>query len=108
MTIYDYVTAGGKNLILEYIEKLPPSERAEILAARQLIYEDGIDAFSVLTTRPLYKKLWEIKISQERIMYVIKNEEEVYFLNICKKQKGKVEKKELDKTRRRAMAEGLL
>lgn len=108
MTIYDYVTAGGKNLIMEYIEKLPPSERAEILAARQLIYEDGIEAFSVLTTRQLYKKLWEIKISQERIMYVIKNEEEVYFLNICKKQKGKAEKKELTKAKTRAMSGGLL
>ena len=108
MIIFDYITAGGKNLIMEYIEKLPPSERAEVLAARQLICEQGIEAFSVLTTRQLYKKLWEIKISQERIMYVIKNDEEVYFLNICKKQKGKAAKKELAKAKSRAKSEGLI
>lgn len=108
MIIYDYITAGGKNLIIEYIERLPSPEKAEILAARQLISEEGLDAFMVLTTRQLYRKLWEIKISQERIMYVIKNENAVYFLNICKKQKGKAEKKEMDKAKRRAMAEGLL
>ena len=29
-----------------------------------------------------------MKISQERIMYIIQNQESVYFLHICKKQKG--------------------
>ena len=71
MNIYDYTTSGGKNLIMEYINALPASLKAEILASRQLIQEKGIEAFSLLMTRQLYKKLWEIKISQERIMYVI-------------------------------------
>ena len=83
MQIYDYSTSGGKNLILEYIKDLPDALKAEILDTRQLIREKGIDAFLLLTTRQLYKKLWEIKISQERIMYVIQDQESVYFLNIC-------------------------
>ena len=91
MNIYDYTTSGGKNLIMEYVEALPAPSKAEILAVRQLIREKGMDAFSLLVTRQLYKKLWEIKISQERIMYVIMNQESVFFLNICKKQKGKAE-----------------
>ncbi len=41
-------------------------------------------------------------------MYVIINEEGVAFLHICKKQKGKAEKKELDKAIKRAKSEGLL
>ena len=89
MQIYDYSTSGGKNLILEYIKDLPDALKAEILDTRQLIREKGIDAFLLLTTRQLYKKLWEIKISQERIMYVIQDQESVYFLNICKKQKNR-------------------
>ena len=87
MDIYDYTTTGGKNLIMEYI---------------------GITAFTLLVTRQLYKKLWEIKISQERIMYVIQDQDSVYFLNVCKKQKGRAEKQELEKAKRRAKAAGLL
>ncbi len=75
MNIYDYTTSGGKNLIMEYINALPAASKAEILAARQLISEKGIEAFSLLVTRQLFKKLWEIKISQERIMYVIQDAE---------------------------------
>lgn len=108
MEIYDYTTSGGKDVIMAYIDDLPPAERAEILSVRQLIFEKGLDAFSLLVTRPLYKKLWEIKISQERIMYIIRDNDSVYFLNICKKQKGKTEKDELEKAKKRAKAEGLL
>ena len=108
MNIYDYTTSGGKNIIMEYINSLPPTARAEVLAARQLISEKGIEAFSLLATRQLFRKLWEIKISQERIMYVIQSQESVYFLNICRKQKGKAEKQELEKAKKRARAEGLL
>lgn len=108
MNIYDYTTSGGKNLIKEYIEALFAPAKAEVLAVRQLIQEKGVDAFSLLVTRQLYKKLWEIKVSQERIMYVIQNKESVFFLNICKKQKGKAEKQELEKAIKRAKAEGLL
>ena len=107
MNIYDYTTSGGKNLIMEYVEVLPAPSKAEILAVRQLIREKGVHAFSLLVTRQLYKKLWEIKISQERVMYVIQNQESVFFLNICKKQKGKAEKQELKKAIKRAKAEGL-
>ena len=102
MNIYDYTTSGGKNLIMEYVEALPAPSKAEILAVRQLIREKGVHAFSLLVTRQLYKKLWEIKISQERVMYVIQNQESVFFLNICKKQKGKAEKQELKKAIKRA------
>lgn len=108
MNIYDYTTSGGKNLIMEYVEGLSESLKAEILDTRQLIYEKGVEAFPLLITRQLYKKLWEIKISQERIMYVILDQESVYFLNICKKQKGKAEKHEIEKAKKRAKTAGLL
>lgn len=108
MDIYDFTTSGGKNLIMEYVDSLPTEIRTEILAVRQLIADKGIEAFSLLVTRQLYKKLWEIKISQERIMYVIQDQDSVYFLNVCKKQKGKAEKLELEKAKKRAKAAGLL
>jgi len=108
MDIYDYTTSGGKNLIREHIDNLPNALKVEILNVRQLIREKGMEAFTLLVTRQLYKKLWEIKLSQERIMYVILDQETIYFLHICKKQKGKAEKQELEKAKKRARAEGLL
>ena len=41
-------------------------------------------------------------------MYIIQDQDAVYFLHICKKQKGKAEKQELEKAKKRAKAEGLL
>ena len=35
MEIYDYTTSGGKNLIMEYIEKLPDALKAESLDTRK-------------------------------------------------------------------------
>ena len=108
MIIYDYHTAGGKNLITEYIDSLTPSERLEIYDIRKEINSNGLAIFTKLNTRPLRGKLWEIKISQTRIMYVIIDPDSVSFLHICKKQKGKAEKHELKTALERAKKEGLI
>ncbi len=50
----------------------------------------------------------EIKASQTRIMYIIISTNGVAFLHICKKQKGKAEKKEIEKALSRAKREGLM
>jgi phage-related protein len=85
MTIHDYCTEGGKNLI-----------------------KDGLKAFDGLDTRQLYSKLWEIKFFDNRIMYVIFYKDNVHFLHACKKQKGKAEQFELDKAITRAKEQNLL
>lgn len=90
------------------MEKLTKQEQLEIYDTREEIRNSGMDAFEKLNTRQLRGKLWEIKISQNRIMYVIINREAVAFLHICKKQKGKAEKQDLDKALSRAHKEGLL
>lgn len=108
MQIYDYATAGGKNVIMDYIMKLSKKECLEILDIRNEIECTGLDAFLKLDTRQLRGKLWEIKASQTRIMYVIIDQNGVAFLHICKKQKGKAEKQEIQKALNRAKAEGLL
>ena len=108
MEIYDYHSAGGKNVILAYVEKLSKQEQLEIYDVRGEIRRSGLDAFEKLDTRQLRGKLWEIRLSQNRIMYVIMNKDAVAFLHICKKQKGKAEKQDLDKTLNRARKENLL
>ncbi|MBO4374294.1 MAG: type II toxin-antitoxin system RelE/ParE family toxin [Lachnospiraceae bacterium] len=108
MEIYDYETAGGKNLIIDYIESLSKPEKLELYDIRREIREYGLDAFEKLDTRQLRGKLWEIRASQTRIMYVIIDKGGVAFLHICKKQKGKAEKQELEKAIQRAKNEGLM
>nr|WP_297765434.1 type II toxin-antitoxin system RelE/ParE family toxin [uncultured Butyrivibrio sp.] len=108
MEIFDYATLGGKNLIIDYIDSLPASERLELYDIRNEIRESGLDAFEKLNTRQLRGKLWEIKASQTRIMYIIISTNGVAFLHICKKQKGKAEKQEIEKAIQRAKREGLM
>ena len=108
MIIYDYMTSGGKNLITEYIDSLPQNERLAIYDIREEIENIGLPAFVKHKTRQLSGKLWEIKISQTRIMYVIISADAVFFLHICKKQKGKAEKFELEKALNRAKMENIL
>ena len=96
MKIIDYQTAGGKNLIKEYLSALPKVERDIGYNIRHKIIEKGFSALEELDTRQLKGKLWEIKFSKNRIMYVIADKENIYFLHACKKQKGKAEKFELE------------
>jgi len=102
MKIIDYTTAGGKNLIMAYINDLTNKEQFEAFRIRRRINEDGVIALEALDTRHLRGKLWEIKFSQNRIMYVVQDGETIYFLHACKKQKNKAEKNELDTAMKRA------
>ena len=102
MHIHDYTTAGGKNLIKEYIGTRPMDERREIYKIRHEIILNGLAAFQELTTRQLRGKLYEIKYTDNRIMYVIRDSENVYFLHACQKQKGKAGKYELNTAIKRA------
>ena len=83
-------------------------EQLEIYDIREEIRKSGLDAFEKINTRQLRGKLWEIKVSQTRIMYVIIDVERVAFLHICKKQKGKAEKKEIETALKRAKSENLI
>lgn len=107
MKIHDYCTSNGKNLIKEYLHTLPKPLQAEGYAIRHKIISEGLDAFSYLNTRQLIGKLWEIKFGTERIMYMIADSENTYFLHICKKQKGKSEKFELETAISRAQQANL-
>ena len=102
MKIHDYHTSGGKNLIKEYISTIPIEERRVIYRIRHKVILNGILAFQELTTRQLRGKLYEIKYTDNRIMYVIKDNDNVHFLHACQKQKGKAEKFEIETAIKRA------
>jgi len=108
LKIHDYCTSGGKNVIKDYLHDLPSEERTQGYLIRHSIVLNGLKAFEVLNTRQLKGKLWEIKFSDNRIMYVIVDKDNVYFLHACKKQKGKAEKFELDTAIKRAKEQGFI
>jgi len=107
MEIHDYTTTGGKNLIKEYISTRSLEERREIYKIRHDIILNGFYAFQELNTRQLRGKLNEIKYCDNRIMYVLKDGDNVYFLHACQKQKGKAEKYEIETAMKRAREFGL-
>lgn len=108
MKIHDYETLGGKNVIKEYLSSLPDTERYIGYHIRHMIVERGLEAIEELDTRQLKGKLWEIKFSKNRVMYVIADSENIHFLHACRKQKGKAEQFELEKAIQRAREKGFI
>lgn len=103
MNVYTYETNGGKDLIIDYFDSLSKKESAEGYYIIQKLEEEGMNFLEILNTRQLEGKLWEIKFHRHnRLMYVLIDRNNIYLLHACKKQKGKAEKFELDKAKKRA------
>lgn len=97
MKIKTYITNGGKDLILEYIEGLPKDEMLQGYAILKKLKKYGKDALDGLDTRQIQGKLWEIKFYRHnRIFYFIIEQNCIYLVHACKKQKGKAEKFEVE------------
>ena len=107
MRIHDYHTAGGKNLIKEYLQTLPQPEMYIGYHIRHMLGSRGLSALDDLDTRQLAGKMWEIKFSKNRIMYIIADSDNIHMLHACKKQKGKAELFEIDTAKQRAKEIGL-
>jgi phage-related protein len=102
MEVYTFTTQGDKDLIYDYINNLPVIEQSKGHEIIKQIENDGIKALEFMDTRQLRKKLYEIKFSQNRLMYIIADEDSMYILHACKKQKGKAEIFEISKAVKRA------
>jgi len=111
MNIIDYETAGGKNLIRDFLKNLPEPERYDGYHVRHVVHKKGMHAFEDgdIEARQLRGKLWEIKFyNDNRYAFVVVAEEDsIYFLHAFKKQKNKTEKFELDTALARMKEYGL-
>jgi phage-related protein len=106
LRIHDYISKGGNDVIKEFLSALPDIERAVGYRIRHKIIENGLAAFKELNTRQLKGKLWEIKFSMNRVMYIIVDKDNVHFLHACRKQKDKAEQFELETAIQRAREKG--
>jgi len=90
MRVYNYETAGGKDLILDYIYSLSKSEIVDGLSVLEAFEEDRLDE---LTIKPWQGKVWEVYFyKHNRIFYIAIEDTDVYLLHACRKQKNKTEK----------------
>ena len=100
MRVFDYTTNGGKNVILEYIDSLDDITKEILYYTRDLITRYGMKSLESLNCRKLYKKVYEIKIRNQRLAYFVNNDC-IYFIHIFKKQKNKTEKNDIEIIKRR-------
>jgi hypothetical protein len=104
LVVHGYYSAGGKNLILKYIDGLSCDERVDGYSVLQCMEEDRLEEVTC--------KRWRDKISEvyfykyNRIFYVIIDNNDIYLLHACKKQKNKTEQKDSDIVLRRAIELG--
>jgi phage-related protein len=100
MNVYHYKTAGGKDLILDYINKLPQDERIDGLSVIQKLQQNRTEE---LTIKPWQGKISEVYFyKHNRIFYVVSDGENIYLLHACRKQKNKTEKTDGDTVINRA------
>jgi len=100
MKIHRYKSNGGKDLILDYIDKLSTPEKVDGYSVMEKLEQEYFDELTI--------KVWRGKISEvyfykhNRIFYVIADGENMYLLHACRKQKNKTEKNDEEKIIKRA------
>jgi len=106
MNVYHYKTAGGKDLILDYINSLSKPEIVDGLSVLEKFEKDELDELLI--------KTWQGKINEvyfykhNRIFYVVVDGQDAYMLHACRKQKNKTEKQDGDLVIKRAKELGKL
>lgn len=92
MLVFRYKSSGGKDLIIDFIESLSMIEKAE--GYYLLEHLESIDNIEecIFETRKIQNKIWEIKFkNHNRIFYILNQNNNIYLLHACKKQKNKTE-----------------
>lgn len=93
-----YVSAAGGSPVERYLESLESKERARVTDALDRIRNEGL---SVVVTRQIDGKLWEVKVSRHRVFYVVIDGPIVVLLHGYQKQSRKAPKAEVDVARAR-------
>ncbi|MBF8275712.1 MAG: putative Toxin-antitoxin system, toxin component, RelE family [Candidatus Brocadiaceae bacterium] len=103
-----YITNGlYSNMVIKllrqvsaYIDTLPKEQRAIIYAVLEDIKQYGLQA-PLVSMRQIKGKLWEVKISQIRIFYVVIEKNTMVLLHVYKKQSQRAPQHEIETALRR-------
>ena len=89
MKVHTYENSGGKDLIKKYIDKLSKEEQVDGYSVLQAFEEDRMDELNI---KPWQGKVWEVYFyKHNRIFYITIENEDVYLLHACRKQKNKTQ-----------------
>lgn len=106
MILHDYLSSSGKNLIMEYIDNLTEDEQTDALSVRQLMKEGK---FEKIYYKPWQKKVYEVYFQKHnRMFYIIADNENIYVIHACRKQKNKTERKDAKIIQKRAKELGAI
>lgn len=104
MNLHYYYSESGKNLILDYIDSLPVKEQVDGYTVLKYL-EDGKSDY--VQFKRWEKKVYEVYFyKHNRIFYVTIDDDNIYLLHACRKQKNRTEKKDQKVVRQRAKALG--
>lgn len=94
MIIKVYRTASGRSPVEDYLLRLSKPDRADVLETFKAIKKYGLSA--PISMRQIRGKLWELRISQTRIFYVIIESDTMVLLHAYKKQGQKAPDREIE------------
>lgn len=92
MILHTYKTNSGKDVIFEYIDTLTEDERIDGFSVLECLENDKMNEIKF---KRWEKKIYEVYFyKHNRIFYVVADEENIYLLHACRKQKNQTEKKD--------------
>ena len=100
MRVHRYTTTGGKDLIYDYLLKLSKKETVDGFSVLEKLEQGRFDEVEI---KPWRGKISEVYFYKDnRMFYVISDNENMYILHACRKQKNKTETKDSEKVIQRA------
>ena len=100
MWVEFYRTPSGRSPVEDYLKGLPIKEGAEIDAVLESIEQHGLDA-PLVSMRQIQRKLWELRVSRNRIFYVVLKRDRMVLLHAYKKRGQKAPVSEIETALRR-------
>lgn len=92
MEIITYKTKSGRDKIFDYINSLPEKHRVDAYSVLEHLEKNEMDKIEY---KQWQKKIYEVYFyKSNRIFYVSVDNEKIYLLHACKKQKNKTERKD--------------
>lgn len=92
MEIITYKTKSGRDKIFDYINFLPEKHRVDAYSVLEHLEKNEMDKIEY---KQWQKKIYEVYFyKSNRIFYVSVDNEKIYLLHACKKQKNKTERKD--------------
>ena len=100
MRVEFYTTPSGRSPVEDDLIGLPIQEGAEDDAVLESIEQHGLDA-PLASMRQIRGKLWELRISRNRIFYVVLKGDRMVLLHAYKKRGQKAPIREIETALRR-------